>query len=109
MPQPFLDVDIKALLDGDLRMLLPTVPELLGEPGESQYRSVWLKCKMWDHSADICFFASLNDGINLLAVRIFDFLDGEYKRELPAEAADKAKHDRRSVQLIQIARCSIHS
>ena len=109
MPQPFLDVDIKALLDGDLRMLLHTVPELLGEPGESQYCSVWLKCKMWDHSADIMFFDSLKGGINLLAVRIFDFLDGEYKRELPAEAADKAKHDRRSVQLIQVARCSKHS
>ena len=109
MPQPFLDVDVKALLDGDLRMLLHTVPELLREPGESQYCSVWLKCKMWDHSQDITSSASANGGINLLAVRISDFLDGEYKRELPAEAADKAKHDRRSVQLIQIARCSIHS
>ena len=106
MPQPFLDVDIKPVLDGDLRMLLHTVPELLSEPGQSQYHSVWLKCKMWDHSQDITFFASANSGIDALAGRIFDFLDGVYKRGYPAEAAEKAKHDRRSVHLIQIARCS---
>ena len=105
MPQPFVDVDLKPVLDGDLRMLLHTVPELLSEGGQSQYNSVWLKCKMWDHSQDILFFASANNWIDPLAVRIFEFLDGVYKRGYPAEAAEKEKLDRRSVTLIQIARC----
>ena len=105
MPQPFVDVDLKQVLDGDLRMLLHTVPELLIEPGQSQYNSVWLKCKMWDHSQDITFFGAATDGIDALAVRIVEFLDGVYQRGYPAEAAAKQKLDRRSVTLIQIVRC----